>query len=83
MQAQEGGQALVGGNIGEDGAAVSEREDEAREFVLLAFHFDGAYIAPVHLGLMAGRGLEATHRHCLRALTLGMDILLENGVAPV
>jgi hypothetical protein len=61
---QEGRQFLVKSDVTEHRPAISECEDKGIEFVASAVGLgDVAQIAPVHLCLLARRGLETAHRH--------------------
>ena len=62
-------------------SAVTQREREAPQLALLSFHLQRPQVPPIHLCLLAGRCLEASHRHRARRTALRSQPVCQNRVA--
>ena len=79
---QKGGQFLVGGDVAEHRPAVAQRQDEAVEFLARCVCVgDLAQVAPIHLRLASGQGLEAANGDRLRFAPFGAQIIFDGGIA--
>lgn len=82
VQAQQGGQRLIEGHVGEHGPAVAQGADEPGQAAFLAVRLDeGAQLAPIDLRLLAGRGFEAADGDTLGGLPPRLQVVLQGGVA--
>ena len=77
---EEGLQVGAPDGLGVESAREAEHHDEQLRGALLLAQQVAAETAPVDLGLLAGRGLEAHHR-LAAALAVGVGELLEDGEA--